>query len=139
MTTPQLVPALALQCAGRVYRQLSSNWGNRSGCEVRAKYHEDGKDWCGIHLPSNVLLRDNKRAQEHEAGWEAQLAIRKRRDAERAALAGIANPAAVPEVIAAARVLALALAPERRGLTTILTLVELYPTLGRALAALDKS
>ena len=139
MTTPQLAPALGKQCAARVYHQLSSNWGEGQDCKVKAQYREGDKDWCGTHLLSRVLARVHKRAQEHEAFWEVQKAIRERHEAEHAAFAGIANPAAVPVVIAAARDASEAWESNDLSREHTQRIMGLMAALVLALAALDKS
>jgi len=59
------------QCAGRV---AGGGWGRRD-CAAPAKYEEDGKWWCGVHVPSRV---EAKRVAKLER-WEAE---RLRRNAE---------------------------------------------------------
>ena len=103
-TTPQLAPALGKQCA------FEAGYP----CPADAEYREDDQDWCAWHTPTAVRKRK---------AWYASQA------AEHAALAGIANPAAVRDVIAAARE-ALESDAFREG--------EAWGRLDRALAALDK-
>jgi hypothetical protein len=39
-----------------------------SQCSNKAKFKEDGKGWCGIHLPSKLKAKDDAR----EARWKAE-------------------------------------------------------------------
>ena len=103
MTTLPLAPAIGKQCAGESYHRISDNWGENRSCKVKAKYREDGKDWCHVHAPSLVAQRHERECQRWDAEDAERSAKRARQVAEHAALAGIANPAAVPEVIAAAQ------------------------------------
>ena len=63
------------ECAKLIYD--SSGW-HRYPCSKPAKYHEDGKDWCGTHLPSRVRAkqRASASAAEREAEWAAKQAAR---------------------------------------------------------------
>lgn len=39
----------------------AGRWSHHHPCGKPAKYHEDGKDWCGVHAPSRIRARLEKR------------------------------------------------------------------------------
>ena len=96
MTTPSLAPAIGKQCA----EQLFKDWRSYR-CHTTARNHEGGKDWCKIHTPSIKAEKQRKWTEKFQADSERDRRIYERRAAELAALVGIANPAAVPEALAA--------------------------------------
>lgn len=90
-TTPQPAPALGKQCMDSCAPDGFIALNMR--CFVPAKYREPDyagieRDFCHYHAPSRMAARRQAK----------QRAI-----SEGAALAGIANPAAVPELVRAAR------------------------------------
>ena len=58
------------RCAATV-RQVGG-WNHDRPCFRPAKFHEEGKDWCGTHAPSKVAVRDAKQRVK----WEAERAAR---------------------------------------------------------------
>lgn len=101
MTTPTLAPALGKQCADIVHHSDGSFTGYNAPCKAKAKYHEEGKDWCARHTPTLVAARIEKDRADWQHKYAADEEAKGRQAAEHAALAGIANPAAVPEALAA--------------------------------------
>ena len=96
----QLAPAIGKQCAEDVHDTYSVGFHL---CRTTARNHEDGKDWCIQHTPSLVRERQEKRRERWDAESAKERTKWSRQAAEHAALVGIANPAAVPNVIAALR------------------------------------
>ena len=131
--TDPLAPALGKQCARMVHHSDGSFTGYNELCKIPAKYHEDGQDWCKRDTPSLAEARYAARDAASHAKWEARRADTRRQAAEHAALAGIANPAAVAEVVKKVRDLLAADHPQ--GLEAC---PKCLPELRQALAALDK-
>lgn len=70
-------------------------------CSKTAKYHENGKWWCGTHAPSKVKERAdksrekwNKRREADRREREEQDKRERRRDACESALANVPDPEA---------------------------------------------
>lgn len=71
-------------CAGRSYAPWG--FGRWVGCSVKnAKYEEDGKFWCGRHLPSKKKAAAAKR----QALYDAETERRHKRDERRAHRNGV--------------------------------------------------
>lgn len=54
-------------CVKKVWRGYTSY-----RCDNKGKYKENGEFYCGIHLPSKVKARDDKRDKAFKKGWDEQ-------------------------------------------------------------------
>lgn len=57
------------KCAEIVYSGGSTAF-HRCNCSFTGKYFEDGKYWCGKHLPSKVKAKEQEQREKYNAQWE---------------------------------------------------------------------